>query len=755
MQITLASMLGNTITVDDVPDGADGADAADAANAAIKDQAASTTTCTFDVFDMHCAACASLIEDKLRRCRGVTRARVHYSTQRARISFDPALVSEDRLLATFDELGYSACTEARQSRAELVKRQRQQHIWKFGLATLCAMQIMMLTLPRFLAGVDMEPELGPLLDWAALVLLLPVVFVCAGGFYRGASRELRMHRPGMDMAIVLGIVSAFAGSVWHLSAGTGTLYFDSVAMFVALLLGVRWLAWEQRERNQAAIQQASNGATTATAMRFCGDGRDQNMSAVAASAVRPGDRLWVRTGEAIPVDCTLESGAAVCDESLLTGEAAQVRHAAGETLIAGAINCGGAITVTAVATVDESTERRLLSLADESAKPETLALADGVARYFMPVLLVVAVATFFVMLPGGISIALERGIAVLIISCPCALALAAPAAQARAFAGLLSRGIVLRRVAALDRLVEANYFLLDKTGTMTTPNLIGLSGLRPDITQAQALRRIAALEASANHPLGAALRAVATPEPHAAGLIVKDLQWTPGEGVSGIIDGTEYRLGRTEFVSAIAKLPAANADHAHLWLADHSGPICAIEVGETLRPGALDLVATLKQRGDVEILSGDHAEKTTRIAALLGATATPGAQTPENKARRVKALQQAGHTVVMIGDGVNDSVGFAGADVAIAVGSATDAARSSADIVCTTDDLSTIAECIKYAGRTRQVMRSNFAWAIAYNVIAIPFAVAGFINPLVASVGMAASSAVVMLNVMRLDVRSA
>ena len=739
-------MLSNLITVDDLPH---------AASAAFKGQATATTTRTFDVFDMHCAACASLIEEKLRRCRGVTRARVHYSTQRARISFDPALISEERLLSEIDELGYSASTEASQSRTQVVKHQRKQHIWKFGLAALCAMQIMMLTLPRFLAGADMEPELAPLLDWAALVLVLPVVFVCADGFYRGALREMRMRRPGMDMAIVLGIVAAFAGSAWHLIAGTGTLYFDSVAMFVALLLGVRWLAWEQRERNQAVIQQASSSVTTATVMRFRGDYRDQNMHSVAVSTVQAGDHLWIRTGDAIPVDCVLEDCTAICDEALLTGESAQVRRAAGEALIAGAINCGGAITVCAVANLDESTERRLLSLADESAKPATLALADVVARYFMPMLLLVASSTFFVMLPGGISFALERAIAVLIISCPCALALAAPAAQARTFAGLLSRGIVLRRVAALDRLGDADYFLLDKTGTITTPTLVGLSGLRADFTQGQAFRLITALEASANHPLSVALRSIAPSAPNAERLTVQNLQWTPGEGVSGMVDGTDFRLGRAAFLDAFTKLPASKADQENLWLADRAGIICAIELGETLRSGAFELVAALKQRGSVEILSGDHTEKTTRIAALLDAKATSGAQTPEKKALRVKALQQDGHTVVMIGDGINDSIGFAGADVAIAVGSATDATRASADIVCATDDLSTITECIDYAARARSVMQSNFAWAIAYNVIAIPFAVAGFINPLVASIGMAASSAVVMLNVMRLHVRSA
>ena len=746
MQITLVSMPSDLITVNNLHAAERGAN---------KLGSTAIAALTFDIFDMHCSACASLIEDKLRRSPGVLRARVHYSTQRARISFDPDVSNEVHLLSVIGQMGYSASAESSQSRADMIKWQRRRHIWQFGLATLCVMQIMMLTLPRFLAGADMEPELAPLLDWTALALLLPVVVVCARSFYRGALREFRMRRPGMDMAIVLGIVSAFAGSVWHLINGTGALYFDSVAMFVALLLGVRWLAWEQRERNQAAIQRASSSVTTATVMRFRGDHRDQSMHPVAVSTIQPGDCLWIRTGEAIPVDCVLESGSAVCDEALLTGESAQVRHAAGEALIAGAINCGGAITVRAVASVDESTERRLLSLADESAKPETLALADVVARYFMPVLLVVASLTFLVMLPSGVSVALERAIAVLIISCPCALALAAPAVQARAFAGLLSRGIVLRRVAALDRLGQADYFLLDKTGTLTTPNLIGLSGLRADYTERRALDLIAVLEASANHPLSVALRAAALPEPSGEGLALRGLRWAPGEGVYGIVDGTEFCLGREGFVRGFANLPAAAFDREHLWLADHFGLICTIELGETLKPGAFELVTALQRGGTVEILSGDHEDKSKHIAQLLGVQATPGAQTPEKKAQRVKALQQAGHTVVMIGDGVNDSVGFAGADVAIAVGSATDATRASADIVCTTDQLSTITDCIDYAARVRSVMRSNFAWAIAYNVIAIPFAVAGFIDPLIASIGMAASSAVVMLNVMRLDVGTA
>ncbi len=696
-------------------------------------------TCVLDVLDMHCAACAVLIEGALQAVDGVLNVGVHYATQRARVTFDPACTSVERLLQRVERLGYLVDAGESIDRISIVRKQRHRHIWGFGLSVFCAMQVMMLTLPRFLAGADIEPELAPLLDWAAFTLVLPVIGWSARPFYCGALRELRLRRPGMDSAITLGIVSAFMGSMWHLLLGTGVLYFDSVAMFVALLLGVRWLEWEQRERNQAIIRDAGHNQTPATVMRFDAANR---LSIVGVNAVGIDDRLWVRTGEAVPVDGVLESAEADCDESLLTGESASVRRISGQTLFAGTINAGASIVLRATHTVEASTAQKLMALADNSIKPESFALADLVARYFMPALILVAAATFAAMMSSGISVAAERAIAVLIISCPCALALAAPAAYAKAFAGLLRRGIVLRRTDALGRLVRANAFLLDKTGTLSIPYVNGVVSLRSGVSELQALAVIVALERVANHPLAVAVRSLDLD----SGYVATDPAWTPGEGVSGVVAGVMYRFGRAAFVG----VDDTESPATRLWLVDPQGIVGALDVSERPREDALPLVRALGKRGTVEILSGDHEGKTQTIASLLSVSTASGALSPEQKAHRVKQLRDEGRTTVMIGDGVNDSIGFAGADVAIAVHTATDAARASADLVCTSTNLRSITDAIDYATKVESIVRENFIWAIAYNLIAIPFAVAGVVNPLVASVGMAASSAVVMLNVMRL-----
>ena len=706
-------------------------------------------TCVLDVFDMHCAACAVLIESALGTVTGVSRVRVHYATQRARVTFDPALTNVAKLLTYIEHLGYAADAGTRVDRAEIAGKQRHRHIWGFGLSAFCAMQIMMLTLPRFWAGAEMELELAPLLDWAAFALLLPVVTSTARPFYRGALREFRLRRPGMDSAVTLGIASAFAGSMWHLLTGTGVLYFDSVAMFVALLLGVRWLEWEERERSQAIIHAASSSARPVDVMRIDStDVEQQCMSLTPISTVAMGDRLWIRTGEAVPVDGIVESAAADVDESLMTGESAWVRRLCGRAVNAGAVNVGAGFVVRATHTVDASTEQRLMHLADDSTKPESLALADRVARYFMPAATLVAVATFLAMLPFGVGAAAERAIAVLIISCPCALALAAPMAHAKAFAGLLSRGIVLRRTEALARLAKADAFLLDKTGTLTVPHISRVVALRPGFTESDALTIIATLERAANHPLAVAVRSLELP--NAASPAASDLCWTPGEGVSGTIAGAAYRFGRAEFAGVRVAAVVGGKHAARLWLTDAKGVVGALDASEIAKPNALALVQALQRRGTVEILSGDHAEKTRALAESLGIRTATGALTPEQKALRVRQLQHEGRTTVMIGDGVNDSIGFAGADVAIAVCAATDAARASADFICTSPDLVAIVAATEYAQLVQSVVRGNFVWAIAYNLIAIPFAVAGAINPLIASVGMALSSAVVVLNVMRL-----
>jgi len=712
--------------------------------------AMSSCALSLTVTDMHCAACAAFIEDALRKRDGVVRAYVHFATQRARIVVDSELTSRADVIAAIRALGYGTEAESPADQQALTRRARRRHLWLFGLATLCAMQLMMLTVPRYLAGAELERDLATLLDWSALALVLPVLLVACQPFYEGGLRELRIRRPGMDSAVVLGVLTAFAGSCWHLSQQSGSLYFDSIAMFVALLLAVRWFEWEQRERNQSQIAAALAQRDEARTRRVTSRDGIEAFEDVAVSALRVGDHVSVRTGEAIPADGRLLSAFAECDESMLTGESAAVQRRTGEQLFGGAVNRGPTIELQVSATVEDSSERRLLSLADFTCKPATLRISERVARWFMPLLLLAAGLSFAVLLPQGVELAVERAIAVLIISCPCALALAAPAAYARAFAVLLSAGVVVRRDGALERLAVADSFVLDKTGTLTEPAIESLCIRRKDVGEAWCYSTIAALEQTANHPLANLFRPEATGD---AVPPVEAAHWVAGEGVEGSIAGIRYRFGRPDFAAGVQAGGGAAGSQpgsTALWLCDSDGLICEIVIGETLKGGAHRLIAKLKQQGTVELCSGDVEAKVARVAAQLNVNSYRAAMTPPDKARRIAELQQTGRTVVMIGDGVNDSVGFAGADVAIATGGATDIARASADFVCAGRELEPVLACVLQAASTLRVVKSNFAWAIGYNLVAIPCALLGWVNPLVAGVGMAASSAIVMLNILRI-----
>jgi P-type Cu2+ transporter len=417
-------------------------------------------------------------------------------------------------------------------------------------------------------------------------------------------------------------------------------------------------------------------------------------------------------------------------------------------LIAGAINVGTAFTMRATSTAEASTEQRLMMLADDSSKPESLALADRVARYFMPLLITVATITFLALLPRGFDIAAERAIAVLIISCPCALALAAPAAHAAGFVGLLKRGIVTQRTSAIAVLARADVFVLDKTGTLSEPYVNGLAELRTGVNEEQVLAIIAALERASNHPLAKALQAYDLRGSNQ--LQVDDVKWVQGRGVSGRVSGIRYRFGRAEFIRRSSDRLNDGAHPARLWLSDDDGVVAAVDMSERPKAGVNELIDVLKRRGRVEIASGDRDDKTRSLANSLNIELAVGSCTPEQKAARIKQLQAQGHIVAMIGDGINDSIGFAGADVAIAVNTAAYAARASADMVALSDQPAAIATAIRYSQRISNVVKGNFVWAIGYNLVAVPVAIVGWVDPLVASIGMAASSAAVMLNVMRL-----
>jgi Cu2+-exporting ATPase len=705
---------------------------------------------TLDVYDMDCAACAILIETELRKLPGVVSASVHYATQRARIRFDGTAIDETALIERIMSLGHTVHTTSHSvDRARIVRQIRRRFQWQTGLATFCAMQIMMFSLPRFLGGDDLDAALAKLMDGASLALVLPVLLFCAGTFFRGAIREWKIQRIGMDSAIAVSVVSAFAGSLWHVWVGSGQLYFDSIAMFIALLLGVRWFEWEGRESNRASLERLVSQATPPRYGLI--DKASGGISRfIDISAIEYDCLVLVGHLQSVPTDGWLQSNSATLDESVLTGESVPVSRTHGAHISAGSINLSDPFVYRTQGTAQTSTTQRLLDLADLSERPSHRAEYDLMLRWFVPVLFAVATITLLSFLNQGTDVALERAIAVLIVSCPCALALAAPSAYARAFTQLASLGTIVRRSEALHRLAAANAFVFDKTGTLTDPYGFRLNHLRLGVTESQAKSLIASLEAYANHPLATSIRNAFAGVPL---LAVNGAQWKTGQGVEGDSDEVHYRLGRWEYVREFiegTRESAAGANESAIYLVDHDGLVCTIEFDETLRIGARELIETLRPRYRVEIMSGDRPDRVTRIGHLLDIPSAEGGLEAHDKQKRIVELQRGGSTVAMVGDGWNDSVAFAQADVSIAASGAIDVALRSADLVCTSNSLQVLAKTIDYAKQLRRIIRENYAWAIGYNLIAIPIAALGFIDPILAAIGMAASSAIVVFNTMRL-----
>lgn len=712
-------------------------------------------TCTFEILDMDCAACAIHIEARLHALPGVSRAQVHYATQRARIAFNGHQIDEAILANAIDSLGYTSSGIAPQARADAVRLRRKRFVWQSGLAAFCAMQIMMFSVPRYLGGDEIESALGRLLDGAALVLTLPVLVFCCGSFIRGAVRDWQMRRWGMDTAIVVSLGAAFLGSLWHLWAQSGSIYFDSIAMFVALLLAVRWWEWEEREKNRSAIEARAGRSEVTTVRRIVASDDDGvTFDTISLASINVDDRLRIVSGEAFPVDGVLLDAHTSCDESSLTGESVPVEKSRGTAIHAGSINLGVPVTIRATSNFEQSSARRLLQLADESARPEFETAIDRIAAYFLPTIAIAALATFALAFPLGISVAIERAIAVLIVSCPCALAIASPAARARAFAQLLSLGVIVRRSQSLQQLARAQSFLIDKTGTLTRPDDVRIVAIRDGYSAERAQEIIALLERDSNHPLACAITSAfrTTKSEKTVGT-----HFDMGtRSITGYIGNNRYLLSSPTNLSvqesSCNSLNRSSPPSGDLELSDEDGWICTVAIGESLRTGAAEMIDALQKNASVEILSGDSAQRVTRVADLLRIQRATSRCTPADKVARVRELQHEGRVVAMIGDGVNDSLGFAGADVAIAANGALDQLRASADLVLITEDLSRLGRAVDYSKQVSGILRQNISWAVAYNVIALPAAALGYVNPLLAAVGMAASSALVVANVARLKI---
>lgn len=703
-----------------------------------------------------CAACVWLNEEHLARLPGVVAVDVNYSTRRARVRWDERRLRLSEILAAIAAIGYRASPYDAE-RAELAaRRERRAALWRLFVAGFGAMQVMMVALPAYIAEAGtMSADIGSLMRWASLALTTPVVAYSAAPFFRGSWRDLRLGRIGMDVPVALGVGSAFAASAWATISGRGEVYFDSVAMFLFFLLGGRYLELMARQKAARGVEELER-VVPAYATRFkCPPGSE--LEQVPVLSLARGDVVQVKPGEVFPADGIVIEGASSADESLLTGESRPVDKGVGATVLGGSVNRASPLAVRIERVGEQTRLAAIRRLMEHAERPRVVIAADRVAGWFVGALLAAAAITAAVWWQIDSQRVLPVFVSVLVVSCPCALSLATPAALTVATGALARLGLLVTRGHAIETLARATHFAFDKTGTLTCAHLVLARAVPLDARAPEEALRIAqALEAGSEHAIAAALADAA---PGDAAAQASSLRAVPGRGMEGIVAGARTRLGRAEFVRELHGRPQPPALERALAsgetvavLGDEHGWIAAFLFSDRLREGAAEAVRALRAAGcHVSILSGDTPSAVERTARELGIEAASGGLSPEDKYDRIGELQRGGALVAMVGDGVNDAPVLARAQVSIAMGQGTDLARSQGDIVLLSNDLGALARGIATARRALAVIRQNLAWAVVYNLVALPAAMLGLVTPWMAGIGMSASSLLVVLNALRLQ----
>ena len=702
-----------------------------------------------------CAACVWLSEHHLARLPGVKNVQVNYATHRLRVRWDERALKLSDILKAVTEIGYLAHPYDPGRSQLLLERERKRLLRRLGLAGIMTAQVMVLAEALYL-GTDTgaESEFAGLFYWVSLLLTLPVLLYSAQPFFKGAWNDLKHLRAGMDVPVVLGILGAFSASVWTTFTHEGAVYYDSVTMFVFFLLASRYFELRARTRAAAAAETLVR-AVPATAIRLVEHGAEET---VPVAELKPGDTVRVRPGETVPADGTVIAGRSSVDESLLTGESLPLAKAAGARVVGGSINVESPLTLRVTQVGPDTVLSSILRLLDraQTEKPRLAQLADRAAAGFTAAVLVVAALTALYWWQHDASRWLPITVAVLVITCPCALSLATPTALTAATGQLTRLGLLVTRGHALETLARATHFVFDKTGTLTVgrPRLLETRTFSTPGRE-DCLRIAAALERHSEHPLAFALCEAAGD----ATVPATDVINTPGAGLRGTVAAETYYIGTPDFIreqtshrpdaAALEAMRAAGGPV--VLLASPQALLAAFVFGDALRSQARELVDALKQQGKkVLLLTGDHAQAARRVADELGIENIAWDLKPADKLARVDALQKNGAVVAMVGDGVNDAPVLAGASVSIAIGGAADVAAASADMILLSPRLDTLGRGLATADRTLRVIRQNLGWALAYNLVAVPAAVLGYVTPWLAALGMSLSSLLVVANSLRL-----
>lgn len=688
-----------------------------------------------------CAACGWLIEKQLIKLKGIQRVAVNVAARRATISWSESELKLSNIIRQIEKIGYHALPFQQDEHEASFQSENRTYLRRLGLAGLMTMQVMMLAIGLYFGLFGyIEKQTEQYFHWVSLILTTPVVFYSGAGFYQSAINALKNRTVNMDVSVSLAILGTFVSSGWATVTDTGQIYFESVCMFVFLLLISRYV--EQRSRHKAS-QLSANMVKyipiTATIVS------NNETSECLAKHLTIGQQVMVKPGETIPVDATISSGSGKIDESMLTGESKPVFKENGDSVFGGTINQNSSLILTVVRPLKDALVNQILRLQEValSEKPKAAVFADHASRYFVVVVLAIACLSYLIWLSIDPSKAFWVAIAVLVATCPCALSLATPTAITAGLAKLNEFGLLVKRGNVLEMVEDIDTIIFDKTGTLTD----GHFSLVDSIIFAQfdkklALAIAASIEQYSQHPLAKAFSTIQER------VSVTDVQTITGKGLSAIFDGKLCKIGSAEYMDV--HIPDSEQDtifNVYLQVNDQVAAGFLIEDG--LNCEAQSLINSLSSY-HLHIVSGDCQRNVENVAKQLAVRTFKYSHSPEQKLDYLKHLQQQGYKVLMIGDGINDAPILAKADVSIAVGNAADMAKRSADIILLGNRMSSISRLFSISARIRQKVKQNMAWAIGYNLLILPLAVLGVLSPWMAVIGMSLSSIIVVVNSVRL-----
>lgn len=700
-----------------------------------------------------CAACAWLIEHRLGQLKHLVSAKLNLTTHRLLLTWRDGDIKLSQILEEIHQLGYQAhpfsATEAEQQRVQESKTAFR----RLAVAGFATMQVMMLAVPLYvgaLQGILAQYEI--FLRAASMLFATVVVLYSARPFFSAALRDIRTRHLTMDVPVSIAILMAYFASVWSTVNQGPEIYFDSVCMFTFFLLTGRFFEMRARHR----MTQAGNNLLDlmpSAATKSCPEGD----IVIPTSDIQVGDLLVIKPGQKIPADGIVESGTSAVDEAALTGEYLPIDKAQGDTLIGGTHNVESQLLMRVTATGADAELNTIMRLMDRAQheKPAIAIFADKVASRFVAAVLIIASGIAITWSFIDPSQAFWITLAVLVVTCPCALSLATPTALTAATASLREQGFLISKGHVLEGLNRIDRIVFDKTGTLTRGELSLEQSLPAaeniDLTPKQALNIAATLEQYSNHPIARAFNSIVYFD-------TDNIEQVTAKGVQGRlinIDGHEdtvYRIGRADFAfPAVTLQPPIHDDRQWLLLADEKQPLYWFALSDTLRQGAIPMVKQLKDWGiKVSILTGDPSSQVEAVATTLNIDDVHKGLSPAQKLEFASRWQQQGERLMMVGDGINDVPTLARADIAVAIGQASDLTKTNADAVITNNSLTTILHALSKGKKSTRIIRQNIYWALLYNVLALPLAATGFIPPWAAAIGMSVSSLIVVGNALRL-----